>query len=148
LYWDYFGYHFTCCHSSSSSSSSSLPAPAIVLSLLLPGAEADAISPDPPSSSRLLRRAAQQHLDAWSQLFPRAFSITLAGHAHILLIGTFLFSTSTAGLDPGISTNGKKQKSKHRWPYWEKRTLLFENERGEKLTHRYISAISIYKKEF
>ncbi len=143
LYSDYFGYHFTCCHSSSSSSSSSssLPAPAIVLSLLLPGAEADAISPDPRSSFRLLPRATRQHLDASSQLLPRAFSITVPGHAHILLIGTFLFSTSTAGLDPGISANGKKQKSKHCWPYWES-VLLFENERGEKLSHRYISSIN------
>jgi hypothetical protein len=40
-----------------------LPAPAILPSLLLPGAEADAISPDPRSSFRLLRRAARQHLD-------------------------------------------------------------------------------------
>jgi hypothetical protein len=31
----------------------------------------------------LLPRAARQHLDASSQLLPRAFSITLPGHARI-----------------------------------------------------------------
>jgi hypothetical protein len=133
LYSDYFGYHFTCCHSSSSSSSSSLPAPAIVLSLLLPGAEADAISPDPRSSSLVCFVAPRDNTSTLNHNSFRAlFSITLPGHAQILLIGTFLFSTSTPGLDPAISANGKKTKIKNTAGPIEKALLLFENKKEGK----------------